>query len=359
MRKPKPYRKNKPKKKAAPRQRSGDYRIFVGAFPQGQQIEQIQELRQRIDPQTAVITPPHVTLAGTYWRTGPPTPENESTLIEKLNALSAELRPFTLHLGGIYTFGQRVIYLGVLPTEEMLAARSSLLGVMGQDKHRQFRPHLTLAMRLKREPFSQTLAELQQSDWENGRFTHQLYELHLMQRGPSDAAWRTIHTLPLSPPPPDVRLRFVCRDDLDHFFTHQQQPAGRHMAAFAAEDPNNRAAFMEHWDKIFDDPSIFVETILFEEKVVGHIVCHRTLGLPEIGYWLDEAYWGKGIATAAVRQLLAQLPIRPLHARIAQDNIASMRVLQKCGFTITGEDKGFAHGRGEEVAEYLLTLPRV
>jgi 2'-5' RNA ligase len=199
MRKPKPYKK-KPKKKGTPRQRSGDYRIFVGAFPEGEKIEQIQQLRQRLDQKTAEITPPHVTLAGTYWRTGPPNAANEGVLIEKLTALAPVLEPFTLQLGGVYTFGQRVIYLGVLPADEMLAIRSRLLGVMGRDKHRQFKPHLTLAMRLKGEKFDEALAELKETAWEDGRFTIPIHELRLMQRGPNDAAWRTIHTIPLTLP---------------------------------------------------------------------------------------------------------------------------------------------------------------
>lgn len=199
MRKPKPYiKKAKKRNQASPRQRKGDYRIFVGAFPEGEQIEQIQALRQKIDPKTAQITPPHVTLAGAYWRTGQPTAANESGLIEKLAGLVPYLRPFTLQMGGIYTFGQRVIYLGVLPTDEMVAIRNRLLGVMGRDKHRQFRPHLTLVQRLEGEAFSGTLADLQQSEWENGRFTLPIHELRLMQRGPDDPAWRTIHTLPLT-----------------------------------------------------------------------------------------------------------------------------------------------------------------
>jgi len=117
MRKPKQY-KRKVKKQGKPRQRSGDYRIFVGAFPDSDKIEQIQQLREQIDPKTAQITPPHVTLAGTYWRSGKPTAANERVLIEKLTSLAPYLKPFSLQLGGIYTFGQRVIYLGVLPTDE-------------------------------------------------------------------------------------------------------------------------------------------------------------------------------------------------------------------------------------------------
>ena len=196
MRKPKPYQP-KPKKKITPRQRSGDYRIFVGAFPEGEKIAQIQQLREQIDWQTSQITPPHVTLAGTYWRTGQPNASSESLLIDKLTSLAPYLKPMTLQLGGIYTFGQRVIYLGVLPTDDMVAIRNSLMSVMGKDKHRQFKPHLTLAMRLKGEALGQTLAELAQSEWMDGRFTTPIHELRLMQRGPSDPAWRTIHTIPL------------------------------------------------------------------------------------------------------------------------------------------------------------------
>jgi 2'-5' RNA ligase len=197
MRKPKPY-KRKPKKQGKPRQRSGDYRIFVGAFPDGDKIAQIQQLREQIDPKTAQITPPHVTLAGTYWRVGQPTAANEAVLIKKLTALAPHLQPFSLQLGGIYTFGQRVIYLGVLPTDEIMTIRNSLLGVMGRDKHRQLKPHLTLAMRLKGAQFSETLADLKQSEWANGRFSTPIHELRLMLRGPKDPAWRIIHTLPLN-----------------------------------------------------------------------------------------------------------------------------------------------------------------
>ncbi len=41
---------------------------------------------------------------------------------------------------------------------------------------------------------------------------------------------------------------------------------------------------------------------------------------------------------------------------MAKDNVASIRVLEKCGFVITNEGREFAAGRGEEVAEYVLTL---
>ena len=194
----KQYPKKKKKQQKPTRQRSGDYRIFIGAFPEGEKIDEIQKLREQVDWKTSQITAPHVTIAGTYWRTGPATAENEADLIAELEKVVPKLRPFTLNLGGIYTFGQRVIYLGVMPSDEMLTLRKPLLRVMGQDKHRQFKPHMTLVMRLNGAEFAEALASLKEGAWGNGRFSTPIHELRLMQRGPNDPAWRTIHTLSLT-----------------------------------------------------------------------------------------------------------------------------------------------------------------
>ena len=48
--------------------------------------------------------------------------------------------------------------------------------------------------------------------------------------------------------------------------------------------------------------------------------------------------------------------MRPLYARAAKDNIGSRRVLEKCGFVVIGEDKGYAHARGMETEEVVLRL---
>lgn len=153
-----------------------------------------------------------------------------------------------------------------------------------------------------------------------------------------------------------VQLRDVREADLAVFFAHQQEAAGVQMAAFTAKDPSDQAAFKAHWAKIQADDGVTIQTILYEGAVAGHVVCHNWFGEPEISYWLGQAMWGKGIATFALQQFLNQFKTRPLLARVVQDNVGSLRVLQKCGFIITGEDKGFAHGRRAEVPEYILTL---
>jgi len=174
---------------------SGDYRIFVGAFPTGDLAERIQGLRQRHDAKTARITAPHVTLAGTYWRTGPATSENEAETIARLQDVQNQIRPFELILGSVQSFlpSTPVIYLHVERTDGLLAARRLLLQALGQDKHRRFVPHLTLTMRLGRAKTKPLLAQLQQTEWHTERWPVPIDYLWLMQRGPSDPAWRYIY----------------------------------------------------------------------------------------------------------------------------------------------------------------------
>lgn len=172
-----------------------DYRIFVGAFPQGELAQRIQAIREQYDPVTARITAPHVTLAGTYWRHGPATPEQEATTITQLQTLRGTLAAFPLHLGGIALFApteRPVIYLQVEPTPALLAVRTALINGLGRDKHHHFTPHLTLAMRLKGPTARKMLDELHQSEWHNSRWQAPIERLSLMQRGPADPAWREI-----------------------------------------------------------------------------------------------------------------------------------------------------------------------
>ena len=60
----------------------------------------------------------------------------------------------------------------------------------------------------------------------------------------------------------------------------------------------------------------------------------------EIGYWVGEAYWGRGIATEALRKMgdlvFSGLKYKKLFAPVLSPNKASMRVLEKCGYVLEG-----------------------
>jgi RimJ/RimL family protein N-acetyltransferase len=153
-----------------------------------------------------------------------------------------------------------------------------------------------------------------------------------------------------------VSLRETVEDDLPAFFAHQQDAEANRMAAFTAADPTDRAAFDAHWAMLLREETVTARTVLVDGRVAGNMLAFPHAGHVEVGYWLDRAYWGRGVASRALTQFVALLPVRPLYARVARDNAASLGVLRKCGFVVVGRDRGFAHGRGEEVDEFVLRL---
>jgi RimJ/RimL family protein N-acetyltransferase len=155
---------------------------------------------------------------------------------------------------------------------------------------------------------------------------------------------------------PVIRLRDVAESDLAIFFEQQLDRDANHMAAFISRDPTDEIAFRAHWAKILGDDTIANQTITVGGAVAGYVASFDRDGEREVTYWIGKEYWGRGVATAALAELLRQIATRPLHARVAKDNHASRRVLEKCGFVIVGEDKGFAGARGAEIEEFILTL---
>lgn len=113
---------------------------------------------------------------------------------------------------------------------------------------------------------------------------------------------------------------------------------------------------MMHWSKIMEDDSVLVKTILFNGEIAGNIVCFEQLGEREVGYWLGKEYWGKGIASEALTQFLHFIERRPLYAHVVKHNIASRRVLEKCGFKVVAQDNFFSKIFGEDIEEYILIL---
>lgn len=153
-----------------------------------------------------------------------------------------------------------------------------------------------------------------------------------------------------------VVLRDVSDTDLPIFFEQQLDPDANYMAAFTSGDPTNREAFDAHWSRVLGDKDNINKTILVDGQVAGNIASFMQFGEREIGYWIGKPYWGRGIATVALVEFLRLVTERPLYARAVKDNAASLRVLQKCSFTIIGEDTGFANARGKEVEEWILKL---
>lgn len=133
----------------------------------------------------------------------------------------------------------------------------------------------------------------------------------------------------------DIQLRNVLDSDLPVFFEHQKDPEANQMAAFPSRD---RQSFLGHWAKIQSDQSNILKTIIYDGKVAGNIVSFIMAGKREVGYWLGRQFWGKGIATRALRLFLEDIDTRPLYGVAASHNLGSRRVLEKCGFRVLEEN---------------------
>ena len=102
--------------------------------------------------------------------------------------------------------------------------------------------------------------------------------------------------------------------------------------------------------------------IVCDGSVVGSIGCQPKEDISrkniEIGYFIGEPYWGKGIATEAVKHLLdfiaTRLDVVRIEAHVFAQNKSSMKVLQKNGFYLEGIRRKAVLKNNECIDEYLL-----
>jgi RimJ/RimL family protein N-acetyltransferase len=143
-------------------------------------------------------------------------------------------------------------------------------------------------------------------------------------------------------------LREVVESDLPVFFEYERDPEAATMAAFP---PRERDAFMAHWAKTLANDSALTWTIVSDGAVVGNIGCWEDDGRRFVGYWIGREFWGRGLATQALAELVDVVDARPLYAHVVKENVASIRVLEKCGFVEVD-----AHTGDDGIEELLLEL---
>ncbi len=125
------------------------------------------------------------------------------------------------------------------------------------------------------------------------------------------------------------------RAHLEVFFLNQQDTEANDLAKVF---PRDRDDFEAHWVRIMDDPETIARSIVYEGMVVGNINAYWVESQMNVGYWIDKAHWGKGIATRALRGLLEIVETRPIIARVAMGNAGSIRVLESNGFVKIAEE---------------------
>ena len=113
-----------------------------------------------------------------------------------------------------------------------------------------------------------------------------------------------------------------------------------------------------------DDTFAFAITV--DNKVVGSIGVFRQGNIhrqtAELGYYVAEEYWGKGIMTEAVKQICEcvfdKSDIIRIYAEPFVYNIASCRVLEKAGFQYEGTLRSNAVKNGKVIDMKMYSLLR-
>lgn len=106
--------------------------------------------------------------------------------------------------------------------------------------------------------------------------------------------------------------------------------------------------------------------IASNDEAIGGIGLHPQRDVyrrsAEIGYWLGEPFWRRGIATIAVRAFtdyaLANFDLVRLYASVFEGNIASMRVLEKAGYTLEGCFRKAVTKDGRTLDQFIYAVVR-
>ncbi len=122
-------------------------------------------------------------------------------------------------------------------------------------------------------------------------------------------------------------------------------------------------AFIEFATK--DDP-VHIFAIDLDGQAIGGIGIHPQSDIhrknAELGYWLAEPFWGRGIISHAIRQILEfafnTYDINRVFARPFGANLASQRVLEKNRFTLEGRFEKTLFKNGEYVDELVYAMRR-
>ena len=152
---------------------------------------------------------------------------------------------------------------------------------------------------------------------------------------------------------PPVSIRPTTAADLPTIYQNQIDEESN---ALARTKPHSAEKFKTIWEKVISDPAIESRVIIEEGQVVGVINCFKVNGQDSIGYWIGRPHWGRGVATRGLSLMLEEVKRRPLYASATRSNAASVRVLERCGFRLTGYHTGEESDRhfAREVASFVL-----
>lgn len=139
-------------------------------------------------------------------------------------------------------------------------------------------------------------------------------------------------------------LREIKKSDLDDIFEYKSDPmVTEHLLYYPHKNKADTKGYINNTIKQYREGKMYDFAVVLKDtqKMIG-TVGFTSINLQdnsaEIGYIFNRAYWGKGLAKEAVTELLdfgfRVLKLDRVFARIMAENSSSIRVVEKCGFTL-------------------------
>lgn len=140
----------------------------------------------------------------------------------------------------------------------------------------------------------------------------------------------------------DIELRPWTMDDLDNLVMYANNDKIARYLTNKFPHPYYKSNGIQFIEAAMSGKPITIFAIAIDGQAIGGIGLHQQQDIfcknAELGYWLAEVYWNQGIVTKAVTQIVRfgfeTLDITRIFARPFGTNIASQKILEKCGFTL-------------------------
>lgn len=166
--------------------------------------------------------------------------------------------------------------------------------------------------------------------------------------------------------PPVTLRRFTPADAARVFAMSRQRGMVDWIPDQVYDDEQHASEVLDYLIAQYDNPDApakapFVLGVCLRDtgELVGHVGLSPAGDDVEIGYAIDDAHQGKGLATAAVRAMADQgfraFGLPAVVGIVASDNVASCKVLENAGFALAGEATRSLHGATRLVRTYRLS----
>ena len=158
-------------------------------------------------------------------------------------------------------------------------------------------------------------------------------------------------------------LRKIERTDLADVHDYASNPAvSKYLLWYYHTSMAYTKKYLKYIDKMYKKATFYDWGIVFEGKLIGTVgfsSIDQLNNAAEIGYVLNQKYWGRGIAAEAVKKILAfgfeRLLLDRIEAVFISDNVQSRRVLDKCGLHIYKNGIMTVKGQKQNIEIYSVT----